>query len=186
MEKSILRKSIKTMRNSMSKDVVIDKSKKICACIKNCKWFLESKNIMIYISANNEVDLKELFLENPDKNFFAPVCIDKNNMICVPLYSYSDLKESKFKKNIFEPKVETEDLNDIPKLDLILVPGVAYDRNKNRIGYGAGYYDRFLEKLQYKPLLVGVCYELQLVENIFPDDNDVKMDYVATEKYVYI
>jgi 5-formyltetrahydrofolate cyclo-ligase len=66
-------------------------------------------------------------------------------------------------------------------MDLAVVPGVAFDLERRRIGYGAGYYDRFLPRLRQDCLAVGVAYSLQLVENIQAGEHDIPMDAVITE-----
>ena len=65
------------------------------------------------------------------------------------------------------------------KVDLIIIPGVAFDRKKNRMGRGKGYYDRFLSKM--KAPKMGICFEFQLFDDIPNDENDVKMDYIVSE-----
>jgi 5-formyltetrahydrofolate cyclo-ligase len=59
------------------------------------------------------------------------------------------------------------------------VPGVAFDMNGNRIGHGAGYYDRFLRG--YDGIKAGICYGIQIVQDACPDEMDIKMDYIITE-----
>ena len=70
-------------------------------------------------------------------------------------------------------------------LDLIIVPALAFDIVKNRIGFGGGYYDKFLHKIRKNhnnPLIIGICYDFQLLDNIPSEIHDVKVDFVITEK----
>lgn len=71
------------------------------------------------------------------------------------------------------------------QLDCVMVPGVAFDRNGGRLGNGAGYYDRLLKSVRADTVLMGVCFESQLVEQVVMDAHDVAMDYVITEKTIY-
>jgi len=66
-----------------------------------------------------------------------------------------------------------------------LVPGVAFDKRGGRLGNGAGYYDRLLSQVRADCLLVGICYESQLVSDVVTEPHDVFMDYVITEAALY-
>jgi 5-formyltetrahydrofolate cyclo-ligase len=67
--------------------------------------------------------------------------------------------------------------------DILLVPGIAFDKKLNRLGRGKGYYDRYLE--DFDGVKVGVCFEIQLLEEVPVDDHDIKLDYLITEKNIY-
>lgn len=69
--------------------------------------------------------------------------------------------------------------------DLVVVPGVAFTRNGQRLGYGGGYYDRFLSQLEHRPILIGICFEMQLVTALPVESHDWQVDYVVTENGVY-
>ena len=79
-------------------------------------------------------------------------------------------------------------------LDLIIVPAVAFDYTKNRIGFGGGYYDTFLSRIllnnrnngknRNKPLIIGVCYDFQLIDYIPSEVHDIKVDCIITEKNI--
>lgn len=71
------------------------------------------------------------------------------------------------------------------ELDLIIVPGVAFDRSGGRLGHGAGYYDRLLAQVRKETVLYGVCFESQLFDRIEMEAHDIPMDFVITEKNVY-
>jgi 5-formyltetrahydrofolate cyclo-ligase len=71
------------------------------------------------------------------------------------------------------------------QLDCIMVPGVAFDRNGGRLGNGAGYYDHLLKSVRVDAVLIGVCFESQLVEQVALERHDVPMDVVITEKALY-
>jgi 5-formyltetrahydrofolate cyclo-ligase len=85
-------------------------------------------------------------------------------------------------KGIIEPDSTVLKLLDPSEIDLAVIPGVAFDQGKNRIGYGAGYYDRFLHKLRADCLKVSVAFDLQLVDIIPAGRYDVPVDMVITEE----
>ena len=77
-------------------------------------------------------------------------------------------------------KAELESMSEI----LMIVPGLAFDKNKNRIGYGKGYYDAyFLENESIPFTKIGITYDFQIIENIIPSYNDVKIDEIISQSY---
>lgn len=82
---------------------------------------------------------------------------------------------------IFEPKAEYIRETDSKLVDLVLIPGVAFDERGFRVGYGAGYYDRFLEKVREDTSKIALAFELQMVEYAHEDSHDVPIDIVLTE-----
>lgn len=73
----------------------------------------------------------------------------------------------------------------IESLDAVIVPGVAFDHSGGRLGYGGGYYDRFLPKLRPDTVKIGVAYELQLIKQIPVEEHDVHLDRIVTETGIY-
>ncbi|MCX7658787.1 MAG: 5-formyltetrahydrofolate cyclo-ligase, partial [Oscillospiraceae bacterium] len=85
---------------------------------------------------------------------------------------------------ILEPVKELARRVPPENLDMVIVPGVAFDLKKNRIGYGGGYYDRFLKKMRFNCLKVGIAFEFQIVPEIPASENDVPVDIIVTEKRI--
>lgn len=140
------------------------------------KEYKESKNILIFYPKENEINLLNLLKDN-SKNFYLPR-IDKTNLLCCPYKKGEKLFDSCFKtKEPFsEPINKTE-------LDLIIVPALAVDKNRYRLGYGGGYYDRFLRNINCKTC---VCIPEELfIETIFPEEHDIKIDIIITDKKVF-
>jgi 5-formyltetrahydrofolate cyclo-ligase len=69
-------------------------------------------------------------------------------------------------------------------IDLCIIPGVAFDINKNRIGYGAGYYDRFLKGVGKECFKVGIAFEEQILQDIPASENDIALDLIITDKRI--
>ncbi|GAH14369.1 unnamed protein product [marine sediment metagenome] len=65
---------------------------------------------------------------------------------------------------------------------MVIVPGVVFDRKGNRLGFGGGFYDRFLGKLSDRTKLVALAFELQLVDNVSSQSHDIAVDYLITER----
>ena len=143
------------------------------------KEFKSTKNVLLYASIKNEADISEILDKGlkPPKDFSLPKILDKK-IYAYQVNSFSELIPGKYK--IPEPPIGT-DLTD--KIDLVFVPGVAFDLNGNRIGYGKGYYDKFL--LQRNFFKVGVCYECQIINNIIAEPHDIRMNCIITEKNIY-
>ncbi len=136
--------------------------------------FRKAKTVFCYVSAKGEVDTHSL-LERiaAEKTLTVPYCMDDyGNMICVKISSLSDLTCGRF--GILEPK------NPIPfnkkEIDFVIVPGVAFDKEGYRIGYGKGYYDRFLQDIS--PYKLGVCQKEFYVDSLPHDEYDIKMDKI--------
>ena len=129
--------------------------------------FIKANHVMIYYPLDNELDFRGLLAEN--KNFYIPK-MDGNSLVVCP---YCDeLICGKF--NVMEPC--SEPVNpDI--LDFVLVPALMVDKNCNRLGYGAGYYDRFLKKCINAVKVVALPKEL-LVDLLPFDEHDVKVDKI--------
>ncbi len=150
--------------------------------------------IMWYIDCRSECCTKtELLAEvaKGDKKIIVPYCTeDENGDNKLGLWWMESLEEMVVGKwDILEPPKEmwgnSEKEVEAGDLDLVLVPGVGFDRNGGRMGNGQGYYDRLLEKVRLDAPLVALGYESQLFDNVLVAPHDVYMDKVVTEDAVY-
>jgi 5-formyltetrahydrofolate cyclo-ligase len=184
--KQELKDNIFRKRNSLTKTEAEQKSIRIKENLLSLDEFKRSENIMFYISFNNEVDtqnfIKEL-LRNKGKNIIVPFVVKGESILQLSeIKNFDDLEPKTF--GILEPK-ENKILKFNPdNLDLIIVPGIAFDRNGNRIGYGHGYYDRFFKNLKKNVKKIGLAYDFQLVDKIIPHEFDIPMDLIITESRV--
>lgn len=176
-----LREKCKTTRSALESNYVAEANKIIFENITHMPEFLQAENIMIYISFSSEVDTKRLIeycLKN-GKKVYVPVTfsMDRGIKACA-LKSFDDLKVGAY--GILEPVehsfVEKE------YIDMCIVPGLAFDLNGHRIGYGGGYYDRFL--CDYKGFTAGVAFDKCIIESTCPEEYDVAVKAVVTEKEV--
>lgn len=148
----------------------------ICEKIKKTKIFYSSKNIMIFYPLKYEINLLSL-LENDDKNFFLPKMTEDKNLDCCPYKKEDKLEKVSF--NVYEPSTIPIDKN---ILDLIILPALCVDKYKNRLGYGAGFYDRFLENISHKTKTLVAIEDEFVFDNIPTEDFDKKVDFIITEK----
>ena len=149
--------------------------------------FKQSKHIAIYISVRGEIDTlpitEEIWTHN--KLCYLPV-VAENNTLRFILYKKNDkLIPNQYK--IPEPIPSTQKIIAPENLDLVIVPVVGFDKDCNRLGSGAGFYDRTFafRKTSTKPLLIGIAYELQKVP-LKPNCWDIPLDMIITEKNTYI
>lgn len=152
-------------------------SLKIIEKIEKEKIFKESENILLYYTIENEVDLNPLIKKTKNKNIFLP-CVFEKEILIKKFENQASMKKSKF--GIYEPQGEFINKN---ILDLAIIPSVALDKNKNRIGFGKGFYDKFLSDM--KITKIAVAFDFQIVEQIKNDPWDIKMDKIITEKNIY-
>jgi 5-formyltetrahydrofolate cyclo-ligase len=170
MDKQSLRKEILKLRNDLSKSEAESKSKIITEKLKKEGDFVKAKAVMFYISKGNEVMTPDIIIEAlKTKKVFVPKVIGKG-IICCEISDLNNMKPSCY--GILEP--DNEITCDSSKIDLIIVPGVVFDKQCHRIGYGKGYYDRLLKNAKCKK--IGLAYNFQIVEQIPADDWDEKLD----------
>lgn len=173
MDKKELRLHIKTLKKQHSKDELKRQSELILEKLENHKSFIEAKMVMLYSSLPDEVQTHDFLAKwRNEKKIILPTVVG-DDIIPVELTKDTDFAIGDF--NILEPQNEAY----TGTYDLIVVPGVAFDKNGNRLGRGKGYYDRFLCKhLEVKR--IGICFDFQFVDEVPTEDNDIKMHEVLT------
>jgi len=183
MEKEDIRKMLLDRRNDFSKEEVVERSRIIKRKLLKLPEFREAKKIMIYLHFGNEVKtsgiIKECILQG--KEVFIPINdFEKNEFYISKFPGYDNLERDKF--GIPSPKKELIKAEDPSKLDMIIAPGVAFDLEGNRIGFGRGFFDKFISSLEEKVLVIGLCFDFQLLDSIPADKNDIPMNEIITEK----
>lgn len=184
--KQALRKSVLGARSNQESEQVAEKSRYIVERVLQMPAFQNAKTIMVYVDFRKEVETGSLIEQGLSlgKRMVIPVC-DANTVQLTPseIQDYpGDLCPGTW--GILEPKDGCLQPVDPSEIDIILVPGVAFDSQGNRLGYGAGYYDRFLARVRPDALKIALAFDLQIVENACPSDHDMPMDYVVTETRV--
>ena len=160
-----LRKWAKEERKKLDIEKI---SKELVKKLQEVEEYKQAKNIMIFYPKKYEVNLLDL-LEDKNKNFFLPK-ISGEDLLCCPFNS-GELCESCFKT--LEPTSEPVNKS---ILDLVIVPALAVDKNNYRLGYGGGFYDKFLEGLNVIKL---TCIPKELiVESVYTEKHDIKVDKI--------
>lgn len=146
-------------------------------CIQN------AKNIMLYLDFNNEVKTDELInkLISLKKTVSSPITITKERKL-VP-YQITSLNDNIqiSTYGIREPKKDFSNEINISDIDIVIVPAVAYDKNCYRLGYGGGFYDRFLLNLRDDAITIGIAFDIQIFDDLPKEPHDAQLDYVITE-----
>ena len=172
-EKKRLRELLKQKRRILTKEQVAEQSAIILAHLEQLPSFVVAKTVLIYYPTHNEVDLLPLIKKyKREKTFLFPV-VHRQTMDACPYEGNAKMHRGQF--NIPEPTTEPYK----EPIDLIILPGVGFDKHGNRLGQGGGYYDRFLATGHKQSMLVAVAYDFQLVEKVPTNRRDKKMDYIV-------
>ncbi|GIX00165.1 MAG: 5-formyltetrahydrofolate cyclo-ligase [Pirellulaceae bacterium] len=150
--------------------------------------YAQATTVLFYVDVRDEVRTRHALPEAlaSGKRIAIPYCVD-GELELFHLESMEELDIGMYK--ILEPKRELRQLPDKRlhphDLDLIMVPGVAFDRTGGRTGHGKGYYDKLLQHARPDTPLIGIAFECQMFPEIPVDDHDIYMDKVITENAVY-
>lgn len=181
--KKEIRTQVLSLRNRMSAQEIAVLSAEICRRIQAENCFLKTQWLFAYHPLGKEVDIRPLIREAWRQNkqvAFPKVCGE--NMDFFAVKDFSELQPGCF--GVMEPKG-----NELPVTPqagtMVLVPGVAFDLSGNRMGFGKGYYDRYLAKYSGYTAL-GVAYERQVADSIPAEETDIRMHALATEETVYV
>ncbi|HEX2946403.1 MAG TPA: 5-formyltetrahydrofolate cyclo-ligase [Clostridia bacterium] len=190
-QKPCFRRMMLDKRNSLSTAEVAQKSEAILKRLASIEKFGRAGTIMAYMSFGSEVSTAKLIEE----------CLQRGKKVVVPrvekgapdasgevvkaLGVYEIKEAGKYMTvgymGIAEPDPASLRRVEPSEIDLVVVPGVAFDRQRNRIGYGGGYYDRFLGTLRPDCLKAGVAFELQVCDYVPVAEYDLPVDIVITE-----
>jgi len=178
--KEKIRKEIKEKRRKHSKEEQRKKSKEIKERLFGLSEFKDAETILFYISYDGEVYTHDMIKEAlNDKRVVVPISNkEKQTLSLSVLDSWDDLEISSY--GILEPKKDKIRKVSIEDINLIVVPGTAFDKYGNRIGHGKGYYDKLLQHSN-KALHIGLAFECQIVEKIPTDIHDEPVDMIITE-----
>ena len=180
--KSDIRKDILYKRNSLSESEIINNSKIISLRVIATKEYQSSKSIGAYYPTGSEVKTFDIIKHSIDnkKEIGLPRVIDSTKIKFFKIIedSFEKIKFTKGKYGIFENSMST---TSIDQMDLLIIPGIAFDLQGNRIGYGKGYYDRFLSSRKTK-YVIGLAYETQVINESPNNHYDIPVNIIITEK----
>ncbi|MBT7393118.1 5-formyltetrahydrofolate cyclo-ligase [archaeon] len=179
--KQELRQKILKLRNEFDKDKLLEFNLKIKQNLLSLKEFINSDVICSYVSFKSEVNTHNIIKKSINLGKKVVVPYIKNEEIYLSeLNDFNNLEQGQF--GILEPKKEFIKSVDKSIVEIFIIPGLAFDKSGNRIGYGGGYYDRLLKDLNV--LKIALCYEFQLLENLPNEDHDIPVDIIITEKQI--
>ncbi|MDF2473284.1 MAG: 5-formyltetrahydrofolate cyclo-ligase family protein [Anaerocolumna sp.] len=186
MNKKEIRSHIKALKTAVSMNEIRDYSEKIKECLLMDKSYLNCTHLFCYVSFHQEVLTAEIINSGiaNSKKVAVPKIVD-NEMKFYYIESFADLQPGIL--GIPEPVSGIEAIPDKKNNNLVIVPGLAFDWNKNRVGYGKGYYDRFFEKYKSVPMkTIALSYDFQVFEQIPQDEHDKKVDQIITNTKIII
>ena len=174
-DKKELRKTIRELKRTITPTLACSSSNAVLHHLKGIAAFKESKNILLYSSLPDELDTAAIINAclSQGKDIYLPrvegddIVILKANDTHLAIGSY----------NIYEPTGDNV-ITDKSIIDVAIIPGMAFDKNGNRLGRGKGYYDRFLS--DFKGTKIGLGYDFQLLDSIPTEAHDKCMDWIVT------
>ena len=188
MSKSLrqqLRQTLRQQRNELDANEACRLSTAICARLTSLTD--QAQHVAGYLPLGKEVDLQALqhLPEFKNASYYVPVVLPHFQMLFAQVDEHTCFNENRY--GILEPDTPASQLKQASELDVVLVPLVGFDEQCNRMGMGGGYYDRCFEQRRegspqplQKPTLIGVAYDLQQVETVYPEHWDVPLDMIVT------
>lgn len=173
--KALLRANIKALKAKMSDKEKQSLSAEIMSRLEQNDHFQKSSTIVLYYALNDEVQTTH-FIDRwyKQKHILLPK-VKSEELTLHPYTGQGSLSLGAF--NIMEPN--TPEYKNYDKIDLVITPAIAFDKDGNRLGRGKGFYDRFFEKLKdYNIYKIGVIFPCQLVEKVPTEDTDIPVDEV--------
>lgn len=174
LTKADLRKAVRLHKQALTPEDICSRSHALCSLAAQTDAYRNSKTIYGYLPFNQEVDLFPLLQTALDsgKQVALPKCFGKE-MRFILVSDLSRIRYSAF--GAPEPVEDGPEAND--ETALVIVPGLVFDRQGYRIGYGGGYYDRFLAKEPNHPT-IALCYDFQMCDQLEPESHDIPVDIV--------
>ena len=170
MTKSEIRQFIKSLKASIPNSQKEIDAFLVASVIEKCQWFKNAEHILTYHSLPDEISTITHFKWANSKHIYLPR-VAENNLEILP---YGNTAIGSFR--IQEP-IGIDIINP-QKIELAIIPGVAFDKSGARMGRGKGYYDRLLSTTN--ALKIGICYDCQLIDSIPQESHDIKMDAIIT------
>ncbi len=175
--KADIRRDIKHRKQLLSEQEKADAARRCFALLEQSQEFKDARNVLVYASLPDEISTADFIARwHKEKQLFLPR-VNGDDLEILP---YTPTSTDKGVFGIEEPT--GSDCRPIEEIDLVVVPGVAFDRQGNRLGRGRGYYDRLLCEAHCN--LIGVAYSLQIADELPAESHDIKIPIVITEKEI--
>lgn len=181
-EKSNLRTKIREKRQDISEEDRLNKEAIICERLAENKTFQDAKTILFYVSTKKEVDTHALIHKYlPHKTLIVPTIDQKTkNLELFHLKKWKDLTEGHF--GILEIQHNERVACHPDHIDVIIVPGLAFDKSGHRLGYGKGYYDQLIK--DHPAETIGLAFDLQIVPKVPTMPHDIPIKTIITESQI--
>jgi 5-formyltetrahydrofolate cyclo-ligase len=182
--KTIIRNDFLKRRGALTRSEVAAMSQKVIERLLGLEEYQKASTIMAYLNFRNEVETTGLVRQAmaDGKRVVVPITDLPNRRIIPSLLVRFPEDVEPGPLHILEPKASALRLCNPALIDLVIVPGVAFDLGGYRLGYGGGFYDRFLPLTKPEAVYVGLSFELQILPRLASKSHDVPVHYVLTEK----
>jgi 5-formyltetrahydrofolate cyclo-ligase len=187
-EKRVLRRRCHEIRVGFPLEKVQQSSRAVCHHLSSWSTFRKAKVVLSFLTFRNEIDPSQLFHRWPDKHWLVPRVVEGTELAAgekpfLALHSHDPQRLARHRFGMLEPE------SGLPRIDpdqteLILAPGVAFDRRGGRLGYGGGFYDR-LFPLASRALRVGVTYEELVFDAIPMASWDHRVEWLVTPRGLF-
>ncbi|MBR7008583.1 MAG: 5-formyltetrahydrofolate cyclo-ligase [Ruminococcus sp.] len=180
--KKELRALLKNERSIIPKDKKAIWDNSIAEKLLQSEYYKACRELLIYVSFDIEVDtIKIISHALGEKQVYCPKCFgDTNIMEFYRITSLDDLKKGKY--GILEPDTSSGATNSFSADSLCVVPGLSFDNNGHRLGFGKGFYDRFLS--DFAGTAIGICYDSFVKESLPTEEFDKCVDHLITEQRI--
>ena len=184
--KQELRREVIKKRDSLPHEERIERSRRICDTLRNLREFQQAKVVHFFLTMRSEVMTEGAIRGalSAGKTVVVPVIDKKHRRLSLSRIRDYDQELTITTHGILEPRPKFYKFIPLEEVDLMALPGVAFDVRGHRLGYGAGYYDRLLKAEEERPLLLALAFETQIVDEIPVGDHDIRMDKIITEERV--
>ncbi len=188
--KQEIRKTIRVKRNNLPQSVQQSSQQAIAKQLSDCGLIAQHQHIACFLSFDGEISTQTIFnhLFEQKKNCYLPKLkpFKPNRLWFMPYCENSLMVNNRY--GIPEVDATLNNAITVSKIDLVLLPLVAFDKNGNRLGMGGGFYDATFAHLKNslnRPIFIGLAYDAQQVDNLPSDPWDLPLDGVCTEKQFY-
>lgn len=184
--KKEIRREVLRKRDSLSLGERIELSSLIGKNLQGLEEFKQSRVIHFFLTTKSEVITEGAIRKalSMGKKVVVPVVDSRHKRLSLSMIKDYDRELTPASHGIREPRPEFLRPISLHDIDLMVLPGVAFDIKGHRLGYGAGYYDRLLEDEEKRPYLVALAFEIQIIDNIPARNHDIRVDKIVTERRV--
>lgn len=179
-DKTELRKKIRELKRAVSAEEKLRRSEAVMLRVEALPEFEKARVVLLYWSMADEVQTHDFVNRWYDKKVLLLPCVEGDDLL-LRQYTGPECLVAGEQFGIGEPAATLPVFTELERVEMIVVPGVAFDRTGNRMGRGRGFYDRLLKSTP-NAVKVGVAYDFQMIESVPVEPHDVKMNLVVSEQ----